>query len=125
MAAPKERANRWRGRHPWAQNCRTNKSRQDLSHLQKKPVKNDTFATSRESQTHYFAETVPPSTQTLRFRNIAQSTQTSRSFKTSSSVGPGFDGPRMLTKTPALICDRGVMLPSLLHDEGVTLCAKN
>ncbi|CAD78806.1 hypothetical protein RB10290 [Rhodopirellula baltica SH 1] len=86
MTHPKERANHRRGRHPWGQNSRTNKSRQDLSHLQKKPVKNDTFATSPGWQLRYFAETVSPNTQVLHFRNIAQSTQASRSFRASFSI---------------------------------------
>lgn len=77
MACPKERACHQRGKHPPAKIGRTNKRRQDLSQMHKKPVKNDTFASHPGSHLHYFAEAVSSNAQTLRFRNIAQSTQTS------------------------------------------------
>lgn len=77
MACPKKRACHPRGKHPPAKIGRTNKRRQDLSQMHKKPVKNDTFASHPGSHLHYFAEAVSSNAQTLRFRNIAQSTQTS------------------------------------------------
>lgn len=114
MASPKERANHRRGRHPWGQNSRTNKSRQDLSHLQKKPVKNDTFATSPGWQLRYFAETVSPNTQALHFRNIAQSTQASRSFRASFSIGTAPEhrsSSKQASKTPKALFAGGIAAP--------------
>ncbi len=127
MASPKERANHRRGRHPWGQNSRTNKSRQDLSHLQKKPVKNDTFATSPGWQLRYFAETVSPNTQALHFRNIAQSTQASRSFRASFSIGTAPEhrsSSKRSSKTQESCSPVGSLLPSLPGEGEVTLWAK-